>query len=117
MAAGQRAEYGIPKKRQTEQASNVEEEKKEMVGSIPGFCHDAPVGGRFKIIKGLEMASGWEVEKKRIRGVFLLLIILPAFRTHKQCELPSVYARVLELHLTCVEQRWSSSAGLETSAV
>lgn len=54
MAAGQRAEHVIPKKRETEDASNVEEEeKKESKASIPGFCQGAPVGGRFKDIKGL----------------------------------------------------------------
>lgn len=112
MAAGRRAEHDIPKKRQTELASNVEEEEKETVGCIPGFRHGAAVGGRFKVIKGLEMASGREVIKKRIiRGV------LAAFRTHEQRELPPVYVCVLELRLTCEEQRWSSSAGLETSAV
>lgn len=68
MAAGLRAEHNIPKKRQTEHASNVEEEMKEIVGSTPGLCLGSPVGGCFKAIKGL--ASGWEVEEKRIRGVF-----------------------------------------------
>lgn len=68
-----------PKKRQTEHASNVEEEKKKIAGSIPGFCHGAPVGGRFKVIKGLEMASGWEVEKRRIRGGFFFIYYFGCF--------------------------------------
>lgn len=39
-------------------------------GRLCGFCHGAPVGGRFKVTEGLEGVSGWEVEMKRIRGVF-----------------------------------------------
>lgn len=54
----------------------MEEEKKEMVGPIPGFCHGAAVGGRFKVIKGLEMASEWEVKKKRKRGGFIFKLLL-----------------------------------------
>lgn len=58
--------------------------------------------------------NGKWVEQKRIQGGFC---ILAAFRTHERGKLPPVYVRVLELHLTCEELRWSSSAGLETSAV
>lgn len=96
----------------------MEEEKKEIAGSILGFCHGDPVGGRFKIIKGLEMASGWEVEKRRIRGgFFYLLFWLLSGHTSSVNFLLRVCVCVLELHLTCEEQRWSSSGGLETSAV
>lgn len=71
-------------------------------------------GRTFQGYQGSLNGKWVEGGKEKNKGSFFILAVL---RTHERRELSSVYVCVLELHLTCEELCWSSSAGLETSAV